>query len=443
MAESKRVKKHIVVFQDQDGQVLRTSLAGHGQAVEPPEVPAKIGESDHHEILFQGWDQNLSEVTSNLMTRPVYAEVPKQYLIMYASPKGGMLGTETVAYGMDARQPYHPEKEGSEEFEYVFSGWDKDLHAVDRDMMVHPVFEERRRQFRVRFYHEDGKLLKAENVPYGYGAEAPADPEKERDPTYYYTFSGWNKDYSVITGPVNVRATFEAHFRQYRLRFFERAPGQTEEKLIEEQQLHYGDPVIFPELVRKGYLLEWNSRPEKIEEDLDLHASWDFANPKGKRCQKDGSVYEVVNPSVTSGSVRLIQYQSKAREINLLGKVLLGDYWYRIEEIDETAFSSCTFMSTLKIPAEVKIIKKKAFSGCRALQTLQLGEGVRELGAEICSQCPRLKEIRITGNDLKKVSRDVCEKMVSPVLLVLPEQGRDRTRRFFERYLSMGKLYLK
>ena len=100
-------------------------------------------------------------------------------------------------------------------------------------------------------------------------------------------------------------------------------------------------------------------------------------------------------------------------------------------------------MNTLKIPAEVRIIRKKAFSGCRALQTLQLGEGVREIGAEICSQCPRLKEIRITGNNLKKVSRDVCEKMVSPVRLQLPERGREKLRSFFERYLSMGKLYIQ
>ena len=443
MAENRRVQKHIVVFQDQDGQVLKTAFVSHGRAAEPPLVPEKIGETDHHEILFQGWDHDLSQVEGNLVARPVYREVPKKYLIMYAGEKGRLLGTETVSYGEDAAQPYHPQKEGTEEFEYIFSGWTEDLHSVDRDMMVRPIFAERRRQFRVRFYHENGKLLKADNVLYGYGAEAPKDPEKEMDPTYYYTFSGWNKDYSVVTGPINVRATFEAHFREYRLRFFETAPGQKEEKLIEERQLHYGDPVVFPNLVRKGYLLEWSSQPETITEDLDIHASWDFANPKGKRCSRDGSVYEVINPSVAAGSVKLIQYQSKAREISLLGKVLLGDYWYRVEEIDENAFSSCTFMNTLKIPAEVRIIRKKAFSGCRALQTLQLGEGVREIGAEICSQCPRLKEIRITGNNLKKVSRDVCEKMVSPVRLQLPERGREKLRSFFERYLSMGKLYIQ
>ena len=443
MAENKRVQKHIVVFQDQDGQVLKTSFAGHGQAAEPPAVPVKIGETDHHEILFQGWDQDLSQVTTNLVTRPVYAEVPKQYLIMYASPKGGLMGTETVAYGEDARQPYHPEKEGNEEFEYIFSGWDKNLRSVDRDMMVHPVFEERRRQFRVRFYHEDGKLLKADNVPYGYGAEAPRDPEKEMDPTYYYTFSGWNRDYSIITASMNIRATFETHYREYKVRFFETEPGGKQEKMIEEHVLHYGDPVVFPSLKRKGYVLQWSSEPEKVSGDVDIHASWDFANPKGKRCRKDGSIYEIINPSAAYGSVRLIQYQSRAREVTLPGKVLLGDYWYRIEEIGENAFASCVFMNELRLPKEVKAAGKKAFAGCRALQTIVLGEGVRSLGGELFSQCPRLKEIQVKGSSLNKVSRDVCEKMVSPVRLTLPDRGRERIRAFFDRYLSMGKLYIQ
>ncbi len=443
MAEKKRVQNHIIVFQDQEGKVIKTSFVAHGLAADPPELPRKIGETDHHETLFQGWDQDLNQVTSNLVVKPVYREVPKKYLIMYAGEKGGLLGTETVTYGSDAAMPFHPQKEGNEEFDYIFSGWTEDLHGVNRDMMVRPVFEERRRQFRVRFYHEDGKLLKADNVLYGYGAEAPEDPKKDQDPTYYYTFSGWNKDYSTITGPMNVRATFESHYRDYMVRFFETAPGESRETMIEERQLHFGDDIRLPALVRKGYVLKWDSQPETVTDHVDLHASWDFANPKGKRCHKDGSVYEIVNPSVAAGSVRLVKYESKAREVSLPGRVLLGDYWYQVEEIDEKAFSSCVFMNELKLPAEVKLVGKKAFSGCRVLQTVVLGTGVRELGPELFSQSPRLKEIRLTGSNLKKVNRDVCEKMVSPVRLLLPAGAADRMKGFFERYLSMGKLYIR
>ena len=56
MAGAKKEKKHIVVFQDEEGNVLKTSFVSHEEEAIPPELPQKKGESEHHEIKFQGWD---------------------------------------------------------------------------------------------------------------------------------------------------------------------------------------------------------------------------------------------------------------------------------------------------------------------------------------------------------------------------------------------------
>ena len=65
LAETKKAKKHIVVFQDEEGNVLKTSFVSHEEAALPPEMPEKRGESVH-EIKFQGWDKDISSEKKTL-----------------------------------------------------------------------------------------------------------------------------------------------------------------------------------------------------------------------------------------------------------------------------------------------------------------------------------------------------------------------------------------
>ena len=150
MAETKKAKKHIVVFQDEEGNVLKTSFVSHEEAALPPEMPEKRGESVHHEIKFQGWDKDISSVKENLVVKAVYKEVPKEYLVMYFHENGKMLGTETVPYRQAATQPYRPQKPQTEEYYYIFKGWNNDLSHIEKDTMAKAVFEERQRSFVVR-----------------------------------------------------------------------------------------------------------------------------------------------------------------------------------------------------------------------------------------------------------------------------------------------------
>ena len=44
MAGAKKEKKHIVVFQDEEGNVLKTSFVSHEEEAIPPELPKKKGD---------------------------------------------------------------------------------------------------------------------------------------------------------------------------------------------------------------------------------------------------------------------------------------------------------------------------------------------------------------------------------------------------------------
>ena len=81
--KKKTAKKHIVVFQDETGNVLKTAFVSHGKKAEPPEIPSKKGETAHHEIVFQGWDQDYHQVEDNLVVKAIYKEVPKNIWLCF------------------------------------------------------------------------------------------------------------------------------------------------------------------------------------------------------------------------------------------------------------------------------------------------------------------------------------------------------------------------
>ena len=60
-------------------------------------------------------------------------------------------------------------------------------------------------KYTVNFVDYDGRLLHTEEVQRGSDATAPADPSRAN-----YTFAGWDKDFTNITGPLTVTAKYEA-----------------------------------------------------------------------------------------------------------------------------------------------------------------------------------------------------------------------------------------
>ena len=97
--------------------------------------------------FLYGTDDRTVSVSYTHLVKAVYKEVPKEYLVMYFHENGKMLGTETVPYRQAATQPYRPQKPQTEEYYYIFKGWNNDLSHIEKDTMAKAVFEERQRSF--------------------------------------------------------------------------------------------------------------------------------------------------------------------------------------------------------------------------------------------------------------------------------------------------------
>ena len=55
----------------------------------------------------------------------------------------------------------------------------------------------------------------------------------------------------------------------------------------------------------------------------------------------------------------------------------------RIVEISEGAFEGCTSLTSVKLPASLKLIRQDAFAGCTSLQKVILDESVTKINCQI------------------------------------------------------------
>ena len=418
MAKRQTKKKYIVVFQDEEGKVLATSFVEEGSQAQPPAVPEKRGETARHETVFAGWDQDISRVESNLVVKAVYETVPKKYLVMYFNENGAILGTETVAYGESAREPWQPEKESTPEYYYEFTGWGTDLNRIEGDTMAKASFEPRRRKYTVRFFHEDGRLISEQDIFYGQAARAPGDPVKEEDERCTYPFEGWDVDFSEITGPLDVHAVFSTVWKEFKTSFY--IDGEE----AGEQIARYGEDIAYPMVKKKGYELVWDPMPLTVTEDRRIDGKQIFTNTKGSRLSDGGSLYEIINPSVSAGTVRLISWNEKDDVARVPDRVRLGEFCYRVEEIGGESFAGADRVKEIRLPGTVREICGRGIAGCRNLRIFRAGKGLKKIGKNAFRGTPRLKEIDLREASPDKIDRSAFEGISRQVKVLKNKNGK-------------------
>ena len=126
------IRQYTVVFEDKDGDVLKTEIVDEGASATPPAAPEVEG------YTFTGWEGNYSAVAQNEIVTAKYVEnAPVTFTVKFVDWNEDVLKTETVRKGSGATAPADPTRDG-----YVFKGWDKVFDNVTGDMTVTAVYEE-------------------------------------------------------------------------------------------------------------------------------------------------------------------------------------------------------------------------------------------------------------------------------------------------------------
>ena len=124
---------YTVTFKDWDGTVLKTEQVEEGQSATAPANPTRYG------YTFTGWDNNFSNVQSDLIITAQYTQNPPSityYTVTFKDWNGTVLKTEQVEEGHSATAPANPTRDG-----YTFTGWDKDFSNVQSNLIVTAVYE--------------------------------------------------------------------------------------------------------------------------------------------------------------------------------------------------------------------------------------------------------------------------------------------------------------
>ncbi|MBQ9949937.1 MAG: InlB B-repeat-containing protein, partial [Clostridia bacterium] len=259
---------YTVTFLEWDGSIISTQTVEHGYGAEEPANHTHLG------YTFVGWDNDFSEVTSNMTVTAQY-EI-NSYTVNFCYPNGEIIATDEVTHGSAAQAPENTELLG-----YTFTGWDKDFSCVTGDMTVWAQYDIN--VYTVLFKDWNGSVIGMDYVNHGDAATAPQPPMRTG-----YTFTGWDNDFTNVTADMTVTAQYAIN--TYTVTFIDHDGAVLATDVVE-----HGEAAQAPENpTREGYTFTgWDKDFTSVTEDMTVTAQY-TVNVYTLSYYVDGELYEEV-----------------------------------------------------------------------------------------------------------------------------------------------------
>ncbi|MBQ4086908.1 MAG: leucine-rich repeat protein [Clostridia bacterium] len=209
-------------FVDEDGTVLLEKREDYGTKIEVPQNPFKPSTAQYT-YTFTGWE-GYSEgmlVTQDAVFTANYHMAVNCYTYQFIS-EGKVVSEITAEYGTEIKLPADPVKNSTQQYTYIFSGWDGYTKGMTltKDITFTAAFHSRINQYTYQF-RDNGKVIFEKTVDYGTEIELPKNPHREPTQEYTYTFDGWD-GYTKgmkITEDVSFISRYIATVNQYTYKF--------------------------------------------------------------------------------------------------------------------------------------------------------------------------------------------------------------------------------
>lgn len=223
-------KKVTITFLNEDGSQLGDKVdVGYGTHPEyKDEEPAKA-ETEQYSYTFIGWKDasgtvynkgtELPEAVEDATYTAVFKESVRTYTIKFVNEDGTELQSSEEKFGtMPAYTGATPVKEATAQYEYTFDGWDREIVAVTGAATYTAKYKEAKQSYTITWKNDAGEVIDTTKVNYG---EIPthAEPVKEADAQYTYTFTGWSPELAAVTGDATYTATYSATVNKYTVKF--------------------------------------------------------------------------------------------------------------------------------------------------------------------------------------------------------------------------------
>ena len=237
---SSTVNKYTIRFINDDDSELQSSEVEYGT------TPTYNGETPHKDAdvqytyTFAGWDNEVVAVTGEATYKATYSSTTNQYTVKFVNYDGEELQSSSWNYGaMPSYSGETPTKPADDENNYTFEGWSPVVSVVTKDATYTATYTKAANEYTITWYNDDNTLIDQTIVAYG---EVPthADPTKENNAEWTYTFAGWDHDPVAVIGNASYTATYNATKNKYLVVFQDE--GGTE---LQSGEVEYGETPAF------------------------------------------------------------------------------------------------------------------------------------------------------------------------------------------------------
>lgn len=246
--------------------IIDEQMVPYGSAAIAPSEVTREG------YRFIGWSTTFSNVTNNLTVKALFEEIVYRTIVIITEE-----GTSTskVEEKSEYELPVAPQKTG-----YIFDGWYDNEgwfigYSGDKITVIENLTLEAKYTviyYAIVFADEDGTEISSAQVAYGILPTAPDAPTKASTAQYTYTFAGWDKEITKVTGVTTYTATYNKSIRKYIVTFYDH-----DGSILDEQFVSYGSSAEKPvDPNRSGHkFVGWDVDYSTIVKKTDVTALYE------------------------------------------------------------------------------------------------------------------------------------------------------------------------
>ena len=308
------VHYYTVTFKNYDESILeQVSVKEGSNATYSGPTPTRA-ETSEYSYTFTGWDQPLTNITSDCVRVAQYTETkkptPTYYLVSFKNYDATLLYETYVIEGGDATyEGATPTREETVEYSYSFIGWDKPLTNITSDCVRIAQYSSTKKPtktyYTVTFKNYDETILQQVSVEEGktaiYSGNTPIRPST---PEFTFAFTGWDQPLTNITSDCVRIAQFSHSNVEYTVKFYSYDDQllYTDVVYYMETASYYGDTPTRPASSKYTYTFAgWDKQLTNVTKSFSTKPLFDANGKQISVTVKPGNGEDDYNLNLTYG----------------------------------------------------------------------------------------------------------------------------------------------
>lgn len=289
---TENTNSYTVTWNNADGTTLKTDTVAYGETPSySGDTPTKEADAQYI-YTFKGWSPEITSVTGNQTYTAVYDQTLRSYTVTWKNDDGTELKIETVNYGETPSYTGDtPTKAQTDEYTYIFSGWNPTISTVTGDVTYTAQFAAEKRTYTITWKNDDGTVISTVQVAYGETPTFSGDtPTKASTEQYEYAFTGWKAvsddgtktDIVAVTGDAAYTAQYESNVRKYTISWKNSDGSELKTEQVEygKTPSYDGTPSITPDAHYTATFKEWTPTVSSVTADATYTAVYELTGEK-------------------------------------------------------------------------------------------------------------------------------------------------------------------